>query len=377
MAELSQLYKSWIYLLACVLRGEKPDGKRLTGIAPQELYKLAESHSMLAVTAMALESAGLNEPHFQQAKTKAMRKLALFDIERGIICGELDKAGIWFCPLKGIILKNDYPSFGMREMTDNDILCDPSRMEDVRDIMEKLGYKCEDFGNHNHDVYSKPPCLEFEMHRSLFKEDEMHDFAGYYGGIFEKLVPSGGHEYRFTDEGFYIYILAHEYKHFSNNGTGLRPLMDIYVYLNAHKDLDWSYIKSELKKLHLTEFETHSRNLAQKVFTDSPLSEDEAEQLLMYLDSAIYGTVDSRFNNLLTKRFEGKDSKGVKAKYFFDRFFLSGEWLKEAYPFFYKHKYLLPALYIYRPIKGLITHPKKIFSDAKKVAKYKTPKHKY
>ena len=116
-------------------------------------------------------------------------------------------------------------------------------------------------------------------------------------------------------------ILAHEYKHFSHRGTGMRSLMDVYVFLNAHPNLDWNYINTELQKLKLTEYEKHSRNLAQKVFKNEALSEDETEQLMMYMDSSVYGTV--------------------------------------------------------RPIKGLITHPKGLARDTKRVVKYKSPKHRY
>ena len=116
-------------------------------------------------------------------------------------------------------------------------------------------------------------------------------------------------------------ILAHEYKHFSHRSTGMRSLMDVYVFLNAHPNLDWNYINTELQKLKLTEYEKHSRNLAQKVFKNEALSEDETEQLMMYMDSSVYGTV--------------------------------------------------------RPIKGLITHPKGLARDTKRVVKYKSPKHRY
>ena len=128
--------------------------------------------------------------------------------------------------------------YGMREMTDNDILCDPEKMDDIKLIMEELGYECASFGECNHDIYSKPPCLEFEMHRSLFLRTEMPLCADYFDDVKNKLIAAGKYEYRFTDEDFYIYILAHEYKHFSHRGTGMRSLMDVYVFLNAHPNLE-------------------------------------------------------------------------------------------------------------------------------------------
>ena len=378
MAELSTLQSTWLNLLICALNRKQPDKEQLLKTNPQELYQLADAHSMLSITAFALNSIGIHEPHFEQAKTKALRKLALFDIERQNIYRELNHAGIWFCPLKGIILKDDYPLFGMREMTDNDILCDPSRMADVRTIMEDLGYECTSFGKWSHDIYTKEPCIEFEMHHRLFSGDEMADYSAYYADIFNKLKNVSNNEYCFSDEDFYIYMLAHEYKHFSHYGTGMRSLADVYVFLKSHPVLDWEYLDNEFSKLKLTEFERHSRELANKVFTNAILSEDEKEQLVhFYLNSSLYGSVENGMYNRLTRRFDGKDDKKVKAKYFFNRIFLSGKDLEESYPFFYRHKYLLPFLYVYRPFKGLITHPKSIIHDTKKVIKYKSPKHRY
>ena len=54
--------------------------------------------------------------------------------------------------------------------------------------------------------------------------------------------------YRFSDEDFYLFLTAHEYKHYSWGGTGLRSLMDVYVYLkNLEGRLDWNYIKEEIR----------------------------------------------------------------------------------------------------------------------------------
>ena len=279
MAELSTLQTTWIHLLSSAINGMQADMEKLLQINPQELFQLAEAHKMLAVTAFALNTVGVREPHFEEAKTKALRKLALFDVERKNIFDELNVAGIWYCPLKGIILKDDYPLFGMREMTDNDILCDPMRMAGVKAIMEKHGFECDSFGEWYHDTYSKPPCLEFEMHHSLFKEDEMAEFSAYYANVFDKLKNDGNNEFRFTDEDFYIYVLAHEYKHFTHFGTGMRSLADVYVFLKMHKDLNWEYLRAELVKLNLTDFEQHSRVLAEKVFTGQKLIDEETEQL--------------------------------------------------------------------------------------------------
>lgn len=376
MAQLTDLQKNWIKLISGVLNGEAPE-INFSEFSPQELYKLAEQHSMLSITAFALEKYNIFEKHFQQAKTKALRKLALFDIERNAILAGLNKAEIWHCPLKGVILKELYPEFGMREMSDNDILCDPDRTGDVRVIMEGLGYNCDLFGKKNEDTYSKPPCLEFEMHRALFGTEVIPEYVELYADVFDKLEHTGGFCYRFTDEDFYVYLTAHEYKHVKYGGTGFRSLADTYVFLKAHKELDFEYISGELERLGLTGFERKNRRLAQRVFTTDELSEDETDLLLFFLDSATYGTREQLSENQITKELSGMDNNGAKFKYFFRRFFITGDVVKEAYPFFDRHKFLLPVLWIYRPIMGVITHPKALVRDTKYVAKFKTPKSKF
>lgn len=45
-----------------------------------------------------------------------------------------EKAGIWYLPLKGVILKEMYPVYGIRQMADNDILFDFTYRKEVKDI---------------------------------------------------------------------------------------------------------------------------------------------------------------------------------------------------------------------------------------------------
>ena len=106
MAELTSAQKAWISLLSYAVNGTEPDKELLRQTPTQELYRLADVHCMRAITAFALEKLGITVRSFEQAKTKALRKLALFEIERGIICRELNAAGVRHCPLKGAILKD-------------------------------------------------------------------------------------------------------------------------------------------------------------------------------------------------------------------------------------------------------------------------------
>ena len=361
-----------ILLLTCAVNGEAPDSGACAAMCLPAVYRLAAQHSVLAAAAYALERTVELPRPFDQAMKKAIRKQGLFDIERARIIGELEQAQIRYLPLKGILLKDCYPLPTMREMSDNDILCDPARMSDVRDIMERLGYSCEQFDEYNHDVYAKPPTLEFEMHRSLFeKERGCEIFAAYYDRIWERLLPVSACGFRMTEEDSYLYLLCHMYKHYSHAGTGLRSLLDVYLFLRTHPGLDREYLDRELSALRLTEFERDMRQLAEKVFTRQPLSERAFRILIYLILSGNYGTAENAQYHSDEKKLGGDDSKEAKRKYFLGRVFLSGETLEKNYPFVARHRILYPALLVYRPIKGALTHPKGIIGEYRRIKKFK------
>lgn len=120
-----------------------------------------------------------------------------------------------------------------------------------------------------------------------------------------------------------------------------------------------------------------SRNLSQKVFSGEKLCDKETVQLLQYLESSTYGTEEKMQYNFLTDKLDGKDTKKAKSKYLFNRLFLTDERLQESYPFFYKHKFLLPLLYVFRFFKEIFTHPKCLAYEIKNVIKYKSSKNGY
>lgn len=136
-------------------------------------------------------------------------------------------------PLKGAIIKEYYPVFGIRQMSDNDILFDEIRANDVWEIMVSLGYSAVKYNEGHRDDYQKPPFNHFEMHRVLFTESNNDIFSNYYKCVKNRLVKDedNNYGYHFTNEDFYIYMIAHEYKHYSWGGTGIRSLLDTYVFL--------------------------------------------------------------------------------------------------------------------------------------------------
>ncbi len=367
---LEQTAWDLIYLAACALHKIKPQEERVRRMDFKRLFWMCQFHSMTAMVCMALEETeafAAADPDitnkWKDAKAKAIRKNMLLDAEREQILKEMEQAGIWYMPLKGSVLQAVYPRYGMRQMSDNDILYDAAGQKKLACLMQKRGYETEMCGKSNHDVFMKPPVYNYEMHTSLFGKFSGSAFYGYYSGIKEKLLRDkpDGYGYHFTDEDFYIYMTAHTYKHYNQSGVGLRSLADAYVYLNAKgQDMDLAYIARETKKLGMAEFDSQLRALAEKLFCNpSPggvsLSAQEEATLSFFVGSGAYGTTKFYVQNRMRElQPEGEDSiwKG-RLRFIWRRLFPTMEWYENYEPFVAKHKILIPFFLVYRLFRRL------------------------
>jgi hypothetical protein len=302
------------------------------------------------------------------------------DAERGQLLSWMDDHQIWYMPLKGSILKNLYPKTGMRQMADNDILFDANHQYDVRDYMVAHGYDVISVAKGNHDVYEKAPVYNFEMHTALFGILHNPSWRSYYANVRERLQKDEGNAcgYHFSDEDFYVYFLAHMAKHYQGGGTGVRSLMDIYVYNWKKGDsLDRDYIRQETDKLELSRFEQQCRGLSEKLFGQPEnfeavtLSDEEKEIFAYVYGSGTYGTLENRVRNELGKLQPegGKPTLRSKLTYCRGRFFPSIEFMEHKYPIVIKCKLLLPLAYVWRMIsRGIVNH-KKLQSEMKNLRK--------
>ena len=405
---MEKVYYDLVYLAACGVNQVKPakecltsyERKRKSGEGEPDsemqiidenvrnLYRFSCRHFLEALVGMTLKEAGVALPKkWEERILKAVRRVLLFDVERERLLSYMESSGIWYLPLKGIVMKDYYPAVGMRQMSDNDILFDATYAEELKNHMASQGYEVASFGQGNHDVYKKPPVYNFEMHRSLYGKAHQEGWEEYYRNVRERLILNEGSccGYHMSREDFYIYILSHAYKHYQGGGTGIRSLLDFYVYLQKEEGrLDFSYIEKECRALGIAEFEKNSRQLCKKVFSaetaasydaeafEEKLSDKEKEMLLYYLTSGVYGTFDRMIEHNMEK-YRDKNGEVSKIQYMKHRFFPEEKFLKEYYPFFYRHKWLCPVLWLYRIARGLADSErrKNLFREFKTVRKSK------
>ena len=370
-----------IYLSSCAINGIVPELLRIDEMDLDNVYCFAEFHLLTGITAIALQSAGIRDDRFTQAYAKGIRKNLIMQADMEELLGRLEDAGVWYMPLKGSVLSGLYPELGMRQMADRDILFDGARSDDVREIMESMGFSVEEFGKGAHDVYYKLPVSNFEMHRDLFDPLREPDKYKYYQDVKSRLIKDqdNGYGYHFSDEDAYIYMIAHEYKHYSEGGTGLRSLFDTYVYdAKLGASMNWEYIKGELIRMGIAEFEEKNRSLAMHLLdsksfengllTENALTATDREMLEYIISSGAYGILD---NNVQNKVAGFGGGRAGKVRYFFRRLFLPMEIVKSSFPLFYKHKILLPFLPVFRIGRCLLLRRDYIRKELKALKKSK------
>lgn len=371
--EINDSFYTFLYLLMCGVEGKPPSSELLREMNMEDVYQISVYHTLSAMTYMILEKGqdileGEVFKNWKKEKDKAIRKNILLDRERERIFAFMEEQGIWHMPLKGIILKEMYPAFGMRQMADNDILYDSNFQNSLCIWMKEQGYKVISCGRGNHDVYEKKPVYNYEMHTALYGGEHNPVWITYYENIKEKLIADKKKKYsfHFTDEDFYIYIITHIYKHFAGSGTGIRSLLDVYIYLQAKEAImNWDYINEELKKVQVSDFEGKVRHLSQKVFSKElqKLTKKEEELLKYFLYSGTYGTLENHEQHRLDQ-FE-TDKKG----YIIKRLVPDEEFYKNYVPFVYQHKWSRPFFIIFRLVRGLFRKDRRIMKEIKALKK--------
>lgn len=342
---MTETQKCLIYLLRCAVSGNVPDSEIVSRVDMNELCELAAFHKVGAAVAVALERAGIINDELHIVYKKSVRRNILLDVERAALFSDLDARGIWHMPLKGALLKELYPENGMREMSDNDILFDPERRAEMKEIMLAHGFECAKFGFTNHDIYTKPPALSFELHVSLFSERNETLYL-HYSDIRRIMIKESGSEYAFrlSDNDFYVYMTAHEWKHFHKSGTGVRSLLDCFVFLREKGgELDREYISRELRALGIERYERQRTALALKLFSpdgSTELTKSEAELFEYYITSGAYGIVENNIEKQLSER--------SKLSFVMRSLFPTLDYMRESVSFVDKRPYLYPAGVLWR-----------------------------
>lgn len=373
-------------LLSLIRAAFGQDAEIADGIDWEKLYFYALKHHVANIVCYALDrlkiSPGKNVyDAFKTEQMKAIRTDMLQEREINVILKEYEEQNIAAVALKGFVLKDMYPSRDMRVMGDLDLLLKKEDIPRGHDILIKNGYtevveEYQDKETNPHEEYRKPPVMMLELHKFLFPKKGFEEIFDYYEHIWDRCVTVGEYKniYRMNDEEFYIYMIFHIMKHYRLAGTGIRSILDVWVFLKDTQ-IDRGYVDAVLEKLGMKKFEEHICTLAQIWFgkkqNNDPLYDEMGEYIL---GSGTYGT-EKNFKTRGALDADGKNASGIK--YMLNIAFPGYKAMCILYPSLKKIPVALPVYWVIRIIDRLV-HKKEdlkkemeISSDAKYLQKLK------
>lgn len=87
-----------------------------------------------------------------------------------------------------------------------------------------------------------------------------------------------------------MHHLLHFYKHFTGSGVGLRPLADLYLFLQKKgQTLDRAYLEKQLEALHILAFARRMAQLAQTCLEGQRLDQNACLVVEYLTHTGIYG----------------------------------------------------------------------------------------
>lgn len=284
---------------------------------------------------------------------RGLQKSLLQEQEISTWLSSAEAKGIDCLPLKGWLLRQLYPDATMRAMSDFDVLLREYDSAVLSSWMKELGYQEAhiDEGSY-HDVYTKPPVMNIELHRCLVNSDS--PYVSWCRGIWQRCTLEEGrqHIWNMTPEDFYIYLSIHMAKHFYQAGTGIRGIVDLYLYENAFQ-LNQEKLNRELERIGLLNFSCYLRSLAQIWFGTRPPDADSRLVTDYFADSGMYGTLLNKKTHTVIRSGCRTDRKN-RLHTCLSIIFPGVQTMKHRFPSVERFPVLLPFFWVVRILRVLL-----------------------
>ncbi len=318
---------------------------------------LGASHSILPMLYYGALHAGVSLPDAVRSRLEAAAMRGVFIdqnqlYEIGRIRACFLENGIDFMPLKGCLLKGLYPQTDMRPMGDADILIKMDQYDTIRPLMEQLGYEAVLESDHEL-VWEKKGALYLELHKRLIPSYNK-DYYAYFGDGWKLARKTDTTEYTMGDEDQFIYLFTHYAKHYRDSGIGIRHLVDLYMYLRAKPQMDWTYVERELDQLQLLPFCRNTLATMDVWFKGAADTE-----MTDFITDRIFGSgsFGTRENALLSEGLKSSKSgtkEQVQTRKRLAMIFPSAAVLTPKYPILGKCPWLLPFMWLHRWVAALL-----------------------
>lgn len=258
---MKKVYLDCLYLFSCGAHGIKPEIDKTLEV--DEIFNISIQQGIVeTVTNALVYISGKNETvnqsvAFKKYNMKTLTKVAINERKKAInkkLFSELKKNNINFCILKGEGVAVLYKEPLFRISSDTDIFlenkCDENK---VVEISKSLGYFVPNNQKKKKDfkIIHKSGGL-IECHTELIGDISREILFPDYKGITEEFYESeddyGNKIITLGINDNLVYLTIHLLKHFIFQGCGIRPMMDLLLFMKKYKDdINWDTYYEILK----------------------------------------------------------------------------------------------------------------------------------
>ena len=269
----------------------------------------------------------------------------------------LDEAGIKYVMLKGVASASYYPDPYMRIMGDTDVLVRKEDFDKAVEFFKQKGIEIGELLKGGKHVDFKINNQRTELHLEfpgMPKNEMLEKVQMLLSDVFERseeyqticgkvVIPCEFHHG--------LIMLLHMQGHMQNGGMGLRHLCDWAVFVNKFSEEDFVRIfKDPLESIGLWRFACLISQAAEYIGLDYKKwmgeREETAERLLEdIIAGGNFGKKD--VERLMSAKYIPDVEENKKRKTSFGQYFVYGiKMTKHMWPFFDKHKWLLPVGFV-------------------------------
>lgn len=315
-----------------------------------ETYDLAQKHDLAHICGQALSKLGVLGDDETSQKFKACTMQALYryvrmNHEYEKACKTLEDAQVPFIPLKGSVLRGNYPEPWMRTSCDVDILVKEDTLEEAaKTLVNQAQYTRKKMSDHDIAMISASGTL-LELHYTAVDEGRFPEAQAVLKTIWDTATTktAGSYHYYMADEMFYFFHIAHMAKHIENGGCGVRPFLDLWI-LNHRMEYDRSKREALLFQGGMLTFARAAERLTEVWFSGLDADPLSVKLERFIFDGGIFGTLKSAVTIRQTKTKS-------KLSYALLKIWLPYDVIKYHYPILKKRRWLAPFFQVARWLK--------------------------
>ena len=200
-------------------------------------------------------------------------------------------------------------------------------------------------------------------------------YGNYFGNGWNRTAGNIGHKYYMSDEDDFIFRFIHFTKHYRIGGIGARHVVDLWVYLRTHPELDFAYIEEIIKTLNVYNFYKNTIKLIDMWFNDGETDNKVDLMTDFIFDSGSWGTLEhSSLASGVKAAQEAGDSEKGKNRMIRNIIFPSAGDISHRYTVLEKRPYLLPLIWVRRGVEVLLFRRDNLKLQGKRMAAVSTEK---